>query len=107
MKIWILNQYASPPDAPSTGAYFLAEELAKRGHDITFFASAFNYYKLTDIRTEKGSNGTDQPISEYNKVKFLWIKTFIYSRNNWKRAVNMLSYGIKAFLKGFFLEDMG
>ena len=100
MKIWILNQYASPPDAPSTGAYFLAEELVKRGHDITFFASSFNYYKLKDIRT----NENNKILSDYNGVKFLWIKTFKYDRNNWRRAFNMLSYGIKAFFKGIFLE---
>jgi glycosyltransferase involved in cell wall biosynthesis len=36
-------------------------------------------------------------MEDVNGVKFVWIKTPAYCRNDWRRVVNMLSYGWRSF----------
>lgn len=50
MRIWYLNHYASTPDQPVTGAYYLMQALGEAGNDVTIFASGFNYYRRKELR---------------------------------------------------------
>ncbi|WP_323720621.1 glycosyltransferase family 4 protein [Acetomicrobium sp.] len=91
MNLWILNHYAVSPDTPGGTRHFdLARELVKNGHDVTIFASGFDhstrrYVKITPKEKMK--------VETYDEVRFVWINTFPYAGNDWRRVANMLSYG--------------
>lgn len=105
-KIWILNHYALPPNLPGgTRHYDLSKELIKKNYDITIFASGFTHSKKDDYKLfeEKAYF-----IDEYNGIKFVWIKTNPYEKNDSRRILNMLSYSIKTLLisKNFAKPDV-
>jgi len=89
--IWILNHYAISPDMSGGTRHFdLARELVKKGHEVTIFASGFDhstrqYLKITPEEKMR--------VEEYDGVRFVWINTIPYYGNNWRRVLNMLSYG--------------
>jgi glycosyltransferase involved in cell wall biosynthesis len=94
MKIWILNHYASPPDQPvGTRHYDLGRVLAKQGHNVTIFASSFSHVSLQEERLKPGESARVESI---DGVHFLWLRTMPYSKNDRRRALNMLSYAIGA-----------
>jgi len=94
MNLWIFCHYAMTPDLPYTGHYDLARGLVRKGHTATIFASSFNHYKFKELRLQPGEKWRSE---ELNGVRFIWIKTPPYSRNNWRRILNMLTYGWRAF----------
>ncbi|MFZ2491240.1 MAG: glycosyltransferase family 4 protein [Thermoanaerobaculia bacterium] len=88
-NIWILNHYAGTGTSPSTRHYDLSRELVKRGHRVTIFAAGFNYQKLVEERLSPGETSKTE---DHEGVRFVWLRTFPYLENSWRRAVNMLSY---------------
>ena len=95
MRILIFNHYASPPDQPLTSAYDLASSLVRRGHKVTILASSFSHYRFKELRlgpTEKCK------LETFGGVDFLWLRTFPYRCNNWRRIVNMLSFAWRALM---------
>jgi len=93
MNIWILNHYAFTPDTPGGTRHFdFSLELLKRGYEVTIFASSFHHNLLKET---KNYTSSDFCIENYSGVKFVWVKTFLYSCNNWRRVVNMLSYSFR------------
>lgn len=97
MRIWIFNHYAEPPDRQATRSFDLGRELTRRGHKVTIFSSSFSHYRF---REEKLRPGETWKAEEIEGVKFIWLKTFPYTRNDWRRLVNMLSYLIRAWWVG-------
>jgi len=92
-KIWIFNHYAITPDLPGGTRHFdFAKELIKRGYDVTIFASSFIH---GIYENKKLKNGENWKIENYEGVNFVWIRTFPYNKNNWRRVLNMLSYSWK------------
>jgi len=88
--IWILNHYAITPDMPGgTRHYDFGKELIKRGYRITIFASSFHYSIHKELKLTKNEKWKIENIDEIN---FVWIKTFPYQKNNWRRVLNMASY---------------
>jgi glycosyltransferase involved in cell wall biosynthesis len=104
MKIWILNHYAHPPDAPgSTRHYDLARELVGRGHQVSIFASSFGHRTRQEERLTKKQNYRREKV---NGVEFIWVRTTPYHRgNDWRRVVNMLSYGRRVASLGRRLQE--
>ena len=90
-NIWIVNHYTSPPYLPGGTRHFdLGKKLVEKGYNVTILASSFHYHKLQDFKEY-------QPNQVYLKenidgVNFVWLKTTKYSKNNWRRFVNMLSF---------------
>jgi len=66
----------------------------EKGHRVTFFAAGFSHYKFEEIRLKGGENWRAE---EYDGVRFIWIKTPPYKKNDWKRAFNMCSFAWKAY----------
>ncbi len=106
--IWIINHFATTPDAPGgTRHYDFATEMAKRGYEVTIFASNFNYM-LREVRmgescirpSEITGRIQDSPIRHVN-ARFVWIKVFRYRKNNWRRVANMLSFALNVIAVGF------
>jgi glycosyltransferase involved in cell wall biosynthesis len=92
MRIWILNHYASPPDkAAATRHYDIGRVLAEQGHDITIFASSFSHFTFREERLKRNER---MRVDYIDGLRFAWIRTTPYSRNDSRRALNMLSYAI-------------
>jgi glycosyltransferase involved in cell wall biosynthesis len=90
MNIWIFNHYAQGPEIPGgTRHYDLAKALLKKGHNVTIFAAGFHY---TLMQETVDYQGKDFLIDEKDGVRFVWVKTYPYQVNNWKRMLNILSY---------------
>jgi len=89
-RLWILNHYAVTPDLPGGTRHFdFGTELVKRGHEVTIFASGFGHKTRTYVKV----NRTERfRVEMYDGVRFIWINTFPYSGNDWRRVLNMLSY---------------
>ncbi|MCG3418164.1 glycosyltransferase family 4 protein [Oceanobacillus jordanicus] len=95
MNIWIFNHYAVGPNSSGITRHFdLAKELVSLGHNVTIFASSFNHQK----REEEQNYGKGDYFiyKEYTGVKFYWLKTTSYYKNDHKRILNMFSYTYKA-----------
>jgi len=94
-SIWIFNHYAITPDLPGGTRHFdFGKELVKRGYKVTIFASSFHHSLLKETKEYKKDKFI---VEEYDGVRFVWLKTFPYSGNDWRRVINMLSYSIRAY----------
>lgn len=95
MRIWILNHYATPPDCPTgTRHYDISRVLTKNGHDVTIFASSFNHITFREERLHRSER---MRVERFEGIRFAWIRTTPYSRNDVRRALNMLSYALGTF----------
>ena len=112
-KVWIINYFATPPDVPGgTRHYDFGVEMAREGYDVTIFASNFNYMLRQNYNGSvsfcSGSCLHDQqaPTDKTNldsgSLRFTWIRSASYKRNNWRRAVNMLSFSFNVLIRGTF-----
>lgn len=98
MNIWIFNHYAIGPGASGgTRHYDLAKQLVQQGHQVTIFASSFNHQlrKEGHIFDPKLKYKEDH----YDGVRFVWIKTMEYNKNDWRRVLNMLDYTFRVYTK--------
>jgi len=94
LNVWWFSQYASTPDQQFTAQFDLAKRLVERGHRVTFFAAGFSHYRFEEIRLKPGEPWR---ADECGGVRFVWIRTPPYTRNNWKRCVNICAYAWRAF----------
>lgn len=94
LDIWWVSQYASTPDQQFTTQHDLARRLVEKGHRVTFFAAGFSHYKFQEIRLKEGESCCAE---EYDGVRFIWIKTPAYKKNDWKRAFNMCVFAWRAY----------
>jgi len=91
-RVWILNHYAGPPNRPGgTRHYSLARELVARGGDVTIFAASFGHASGRDDKLSGRALVRQETI---NGVRFVWLRTFPYRGNTWRRMVNMASYAV-------------
>jgi len=98
MNLCVFNHYAVTPDMPGgTRHYDLGRELVRRGHQLTIFASSFHHYLHRETRLKPGERWK---IKDVDGVKFVWLKSFPYRRNDWRRVLNMLSYTFRAWRLG-------
>jgi len=98
MRIWIFNHYAHPPDLPGgTRHYDLGQELVKRGYQVTIFASSFHHYLHRETRLQPRERWK---IEDVNGVKFVWLRTPPYWRNDWRRVRNMVAFALRAWWLG-------
>lgn len=103
MNLWIINHYAIPPDTPGGTRHFdFATELVKRGHQVSIFASGLSHRTKKEGRLEGKQNYRRENISG---VEFIWIRTFPYKGNDWRRVVNMLSYTLRIIPLGLRLKE--
>jgi glycosyltransferase involved in cell wall biosynthesis len=97
MKIWIVNHYADTPDRPSTRTFDLSRQLVQRGHSVTIFAAGFSHYSFKEERIGAGETQREE---DWSGVKFMWLKTFPYHDNGWRRLANIVSFAWRAFRAG-------
>jgi glycosyltransferase involved in cell wall biosynthesis len=102
LDIWWVSQYASTPDQQFTAQHDLARRLVAKGHRVTFFAAGFSHYKFEEIRLKEGESWRAE---EHDGVRFIWIKTPPYKRNDLKRALNMCAFAWRAYQTGGALHS--
>lgn len=87
--VWIFHHYGDPPDGHWTGTYDVYKHLAARGHRVTVFNSSFSHYSRRDDRLASGQMMREQ---FYGGMRFIFVRTTPYERNDWRRVLNMLTY---------------
>jgi glycosyltransferase involved in cell wall biosynthesis len=98
MNIWMFNHYAATGQIPGgTRHCDFGRELLKRGHNVAIFASGFHLSLHKELKLK---NNEKYIVEDCDGVKFVWLKTFHYQKNNFKRVVNMLSYMCRAYWLG-------
>lgn len=98
MNIWIFNQYAITPDLPGgTRHYDLGRELVKRGHQVVIFATSFHHYLHRETRLQPGERWK---VEDVDGLKFVWLRTPSYQRNDWRRVRNMVVFALRAWWMG-------
>jgi hypothetical protein len=84
------------PDLPGGTRHFdIASELVRRGHRVVLFASSFHHGRFREMKLVPGEKAR---IEDCGGVQVVWVKTFPYRRNDWRRYLNMLSFGRAAKL---------
>ncbi len=95
MNIWIFNHYAQTDEFPGGTRHFdFAKRWVAMGHCVTIFAAGFHYTLLRDTK-EYGRGGIGR--GTIDNVDFVWVKTFPYEKNDWRRMVNIVSYALRLF----------
>jgi len=98
MNIWIFNQHAITPDMPGgTRHYDLSRELVKRGHKVTIFATSFRHNLHKEMRLGPGERGK---VEDVDGIRFVWLRTPPYERNDWRRVRNMVVFMLRAWWFG-------
>ncbi len=103
MNVWILNHSAVTPDLPGGTRHFdIGKEFVEKEHNVVIFASDYHYSLRKYIKTKKANIFKKEYIGS---IEFYWIRTFPYSKNNWRRVVNMLSYFFKTIYVGIKIKQ--
>lgn len=98
MNIWILQHYATPPDTLSGTRHFnFAKQLIKRGHSVSIWAAGLNH---STLKEERLSGFQLLRTENIEGVDFVWIRTPAYTRNDWRRMANIMSYGLLVSVAG-------
>ena len=101
MRLWIVNHYADPPDGMATRSHDLARWLVGQGHDVSIFVSAFSHYTF---RHTRAVGVRLFRIEQIEGVRYIWLRTFPYSRNDVRRVLNMVSFAVQAIGVGMILR---
>ncbi|HXX61459.1 MAG TPA: glycosyltransferase family 4 protein [Candidatus Sulfotelmatobacter sp.] len=89
-RVWIVNHYAEGPDRPGGPRHYqFAQQLQGHGRVVTVFAAGLNHQTGTSDRVARGRLFAT---TDLDGVRFVWLRTFPYRGNTWRRQVNMLSF---------------
>jgi glycosyltransferase involved in cell wall biosynthesis len=103
VRIWVVNHYADPPDGLATRSFDLARRWVEKGHPTTIFVCNFGHYHLKAVRHIPFPRlWLDEDIEG---VRMVWLRSPGYTRNNWQRVVNMLTFSTLAIVAGVFRRE--
>ncbi len=89
--LWINHFAVSPADGGGTRHFELGRELTRHGWTVTIAASDFHLHSRG--YTRRAGPEHRHPISEQlDGVHFLWLWAAPYTRNDWRRGWNWLSF---------------
>jgi glycosyltransferase involved in cell wall biosynthesis len=95
-QLWILNHYAQHiGGAGGTRHFHLAQRLKKYGWNASIVAASFDH-SSGQQRFDLSKSCQHESI---DGVPFVWLKTPPYSRNGFRRILNILAYSIGAVRK--------
>lgn len=90
VRLWIFNHHAATPDQGTGTRHFdLAKQLNGHGVETTIFAAGFNHATGREERLRRWQLFRTQYL---DGVRFVWLKTVPYQRNDFRRFLSMLSY---------------
>lgn len=90
-SVWMVNQYAMTPDLPGINRHYeLGWLLGRHDWDATVFATALHH---TSGQVQRDVS-VRRPVlwEHHDEVRFCWLYTTPYRKNNWRRYLNMLSF---------------
>lgn len=90
--LWINHFAVSPRDGGGTRHFELARELGCRGWRVTVAASDFHYHTRNYTR-RPGVDHRDPVAEHLDGVDFLWLWSAPYTRNDWRRGWNWITFG--------------
>ena len=103
MRIWVVNHYADPPDGLATRSFDLAHRWVEKGHPATIFVCNFGHYDMKQMREIPPLRlWLDEDIEG---VRMVWLRAPGYSRNNWRRVLNMVVFSMLAVIAGVFRRE--
>lgn len=95
MNILLINHYAGSPEmGMEFRPYYMAREWVKLGHRVVIIAGDYSH-----LRRKNPSIQKDFTREEIDGIHYYWIKTGKYDGNGLKRAVSMLRFTGKLWLK--------
>jgi glycosyltransferase involved in cell wall biosynthesis len=90
LRLWIFNHHAATPGQGTGTRHFdLASELAGGGVQVTVFAAGFNHFTGREEQLHGRQLYRTQVVSG---VRFVWLRTVPYRRNDVRRVLSMISY---------------
>jgi glycosyltransferase involved in cell wall biosynthesis len=92
-SVWLVNQYAITPEMPGINRHYeLGWLLGRYDWDATVFAAAL-HHTLSQVQRDVSLL---RPVlwEQLDGVRFCWLYTTPYRKNDWRRYVNMLSFMI-------------
>lgn len=94
IRIWFLNQNSYlPEDGPHIRHYALGKYLSRDGYEPFVFAGN----ELHHVGKRIDTGGAEYIERESEGVRFYYIKTTHYEKNDFKRILNILSYYLHIF----------
>ncbi len=97
IELLIVNQYASTPKQPGHTRHFdFAVELAASGINTRVFASELNLATRDSVCHIEGFWQEEV----VGGIGFSWLKSSRYRRNDWRRFLNMISFGYVVYKAG-------
>lgn len=92
--LWIFNHYAGLPETvPATRTFEISRLLAARGWQVTVIAAGFNHYTFKEDWTYARQGYLE---TKRDGVRWCFLRTFPYTRNGLRRALNIVSYRLGA-----------
>ncbi|HEX8694179.1 MAG TPA: glycosyltransferase family 4 protein [Longimicrobium sp.] len=89
--LWVNHFAVSPEQGGGTRHFELSRELVRRGWDVTVAASDLNLH--TRRYGRRAGPSDRRPYDEViDGVRFRWLWAAPYRRNDWRRALNWLSF---------------
>jgi glycosyltransferase involved in cell wall biosynthesis len=80
----------------------------RRGHQVIIIATSFHHYLHRETRLRPGERWK---VEDVDGLKFVWLRTPPYWRNDWQRVRNMVAFMLRAWWLGRKLPklapDMG
>ena len=96
-RLWLINQFANTPDLPGhTRQFEVASALVRAGWEVEVFASDFNLTQRRYRRLQRPRLSMLEPIAG---IRWHWLWVSPYSRNDWKRQLNMLTFCLHLLLR--------
>ena len=94
LRLWMVNAHAITPDLPGgTRHYDLSTAMRQHGFETTIFASNVHLALRRSVRTiTRGSHVAE----DVDGVRFVWVRSREYAGNDWRRALNMISFAQNA-----------
>lgn len=91
MKIFIVNNSAIPPSLGGlVRHYYFSKNLTRMGHQVRILTAS--QIHNTNINMMQGNNLITE--KEVDGVKYSFVRTLSYSKNNWRRIYSMLQFSL-------------
>ncbi len=95
MNILYIDHYAGSPEmGMEFRPYYLAREWEKLGHKVRIIGASFSH-----LRNKNPIVSNDYEVQEIEGIQYQWIKTDEYVGNGVRRAITMLQFCYKLWLK--------
>lgn len=83
-KIWFINQYSSTPETGLGGRhYYIAKELAKKGHQVYIIAGSYSHI-LNSVKEFEGKYLIEEVEENFH---FVWVKLPKYAHAHSKKRI--------------------